>query len=993
MRTTNSPSWRGKIVAARVTTPPVPNSPFRESRLAKLPAMAIPTITIFCSSPPRMRQIQFLVTAILVLLVAGAFGLFGVYQHFADEVPGFAQLQNYQPTVATRVHAGDGRLMAEYAKQKRVFVPIKAIPPRLISAVLAAEDREFYSHGGVNPAAIARATLTNLLHAGSGKRQIGASTITQQVAKNILLSNEYSYTRKIKEIILAIRMDQAMSKDRILELYLNEIYFGRGAYGVAEAALTYFNKSLDQLTVPECAYLAALPKGPENYDPSRHYKAALDRRNYVIEGMRETGAITPIEATAALAEPITLHGRTESEVFSSPYFNEEVRRELIAHFGQDLVYQGGLSVRTSLDPVLQTYADQALRDGLIAYDRRHGYRGPIGHIDVDAIWPHHLAAVATPAGAAPWRLAVVLNVRAAGAEIGFVDGSRGVMPMSEIAWARPNKEDQRVGAAPTRADQVLHQGDVVLTEAVTEQAASVDPAKRKRKTPAPVAKAGRQVWALRQIPNVSGAIVVIDPHTGRVLALSGGYSYDMSQFDRATQAYRQMGSSIKPFMYLAALDNGMTPSTLILDAPVAIEQGPGLPLWRPNNFETNEYLGPAPLRVAIEKSINTMTVRMAATIGIDKIAPYVERLGIMDKMPAQYSMVLGAGQTTPLRLTAAYAMLVNGGKRILPSLIDRVQDGQGKTVFRHDNRDCPRCADYAWALPDEVPDLPDERDQLIDPGTAYQMVNILRGVVQRGTAAGSVGSKLDFPVAGKTGTTNEAKDTWFVGFTPDLVAGVYVGFDQPRTLGPDEQGAHVAAPVFAEFMADAMKDKAITDFRVPPGVRLVRVDPTTGQYASAGERNYIWEAFKPGTEPTPDGLVVQGGSGVETIPADASLPMTDEPPTQLPQTPGVEPLIGVPGEAAAPAAPAIDPNAPIDTNAPPDTPPPVAASPPKAVTTSVPPAPPSTAPPTVSPGSPAPNAPAVPSASPQPATTPAPAPTGPAIVPSSGGSGGSGGLY
>ncbi len=918
-----------------------------------------------------MRQIQFLLTAILVLLVAGAFGVFGVYEHFADQVPDFAQLQNYQPTVATRVHAGDGRLMAEYAKQKRVFVPIKAIPPRLISAVLAAEDREFYSHGGVNPAAIARATLTNLMHVGSGKRQIGASTITQQVAKNILLSNEYSYARKVKEVILAIRMDQAMSKDRILELYLNEIYFGRGAYGVAEAALTYFNKSLDQLTIPECAYLAALPKGPENYDPARHYKPAIDRRNYVIEGMREIGAITPAEATAAMAEPITLHGRTEGEVFNSPYFNEEVRRELIAHFGQDLVYQGGLSVRTSLDPALQAYADQALRDGLIAYDRRHGYRGPIGHIDVDAIWPHHLAAVVTPAGAAPWRLAAVLSVRGEGAEIGFVDGSHGVMPMSQLAWARPTKDDQRVGAFPTRADQVLHQGDVVLTEAVTEEAAAAKPAKRKRKgqpavTAAPATSGGRTVWALRQIPNVSGAIVVIDPHTGRVLALSGGYSYDMSQFDRATQAYRQMGSSIKPFMYLAALDNGMTPSTLILDAPVAIEQGPGLPLWRPNNFETNEYLGPAPLRVAIEKSINTMTVRMASAIGIDKIAPYVERLGIMNKMPAQYSMVLGAGQTTPLRLTTAYAMLVNGGKRVLPSLIDRVQDGQGRTIFRHDNRDCPHCSDFAWAPPGEVPDLPDEREQLIDPGTAYQMVNILRGVVQRGTAAGAVGSKLDFPVAGKTGTTNDAKDTWFVGFTPDLVAGVYVGFDQPRTLGPDEQGAHVAAPIFAEFMGNAMKDKPITDFRVPPGVRLVRVNPANGQYASAGERNYIWEAFKPGTEPTPDGLVVQGGTGVETLPADANVPMTDEPATQLPETPGVEPLTGVPGQPAQPGPP-VDPNAPIDPNAPPDSAPPPDAG--------------------ATPAMPAPGATSTPP------TGSSPPPTGPAIVPSTGSSGGSGGLY
>jgi penicillin-binding protein 1A len=923
-----------------------------------------------------MRQIQFLLSAILVLALIAAFGVYGVYNHYADEVPDFAQLQGYAPTVTTRVQAGDGRLMAEFAKQKRVFVPIDAIPPRLKDAVLAAEDREFYSHGGVNPAAIARAMLTNVMNLGSGRRQIGASTITQQVAKNILLGNEYSYARKIKEIILAIRMDEAMSKDRILELYLNEIYFGRGAYGVAEAALTYFNKSLDDLTIAECAYIAALPKGPENYDPARHYKAAMDRRNYVIQGMQEIGAITKAEATAAEAEPIVLHGRTDAEIFNSPYFTEEVRRELVDHFGQNAVYDGGLSVRTSLDPKLQRYADQALRDGLIAYDRRHGYRGPVAHIDVDAIWPHHLAAVPTPAGAAPWRLAAVLEVRADGAEIGFVDGARGWMPMSEIAWARPTRPDQHVGPSPTRADQVLNVGDVVLTEAVQEQTAAPKPVRRRHKAQAVVplpTPTGRTVYALRQIPNVSGAIVVMDPHTGRVLALSGGYSYEMSQFDRATQAYRQMGSSIKPFMYLAALDNGMTPSTMILDAPVAIEQGPGLPLWRPHNFESNEYLGPAPLRVAIEKSINTMTVRMASTIGIDKIAPYVERLGIMDKMPAEYSMVLGAGQTTPLRLTTAYAMLVNGGKRILPSLIDRVQDAQGKTIFRHDTRDCPRCGDFDWAAPDEVPDLPDEREQVIDPDTAYQMVNILRGVVQRGTAAASVGGKLDFPVAGKTGTTNEAKDTWFVGFTPDLVAGVYVGFDQPRTLGPDEQGAHVAAPIFAEFMGNAMKDRPIIDFRVPPGVRLVRVDPATGQYASAGERNYIWEAFKPGTEPTPDGLVIQGGAGIETLPSDDNLPMTDEPATEagVAEPPGVEPLTGVPGEPPpADASPEANP-APDQSGVSPDMGEPPPANP-ETPTTDQPPAGQSSSAP-ISP------------TRPQTGT----APSGPAGVPSNG----SGGLY
>ena len=375
------------------------------------------------------------------------------------------------------------------------------------------------------------------------------------------------------------------------------------------------------------------------------------------------------------------------------------------------------------------------------------------------------------------------------------------------------------------------------------------------------------------MPEVSGAIVVLDPHTGRIQALTGGYSYDMSQFDRATQAERQIGSAIKPIAYLAALDNGMTPSTMILDAPVAIQQGPGLPLWRPGNFETNEYRGPTPLRVGIEKSINTMTVRMASIIGIDKIAPYVENLGVMDKMPHEYSMVLGAGETTPLRLTTAYSMIVNGGKKIEPSLIDRVQDRDGKTIFKHDARPCPKCSDFDWPPTGEVPQLDDDRAQVIDPQTAYQMVNIMRGVVERGTGQNSVG-KLPYILAGKTGTTNEAKDTWFVGFSPDLVAGVYVGFDQPRSLGYKEQGATVAAPIFAEFMSKALKDKPSIDFRIPPGIHLVRVDPSTGKFADPGSR-FIWEAFKPDSEPSEDGQVIQGGNGVETLTSDAAPDSVD----------------------------------------------------------------------------------------------------------------------
>jgi penicillin-binding protein 1A len=802
-----------------------------------------------------MRHVKSLLITLTVVLVLGIGAAFVVYQHYAADLPDFQKLADYQPETMTRVHAGDGRLLAEYATEKRIFVPIKAMPPRLIEAVLAAEDREYYKHGGVNPVAIARAMVQDVLRIGSGKRGVGASTITQQVAKNFLLGNEYSIARKVKEAILAVRMEEALSKDRILELYMNENYFGQSAYGIAAASLNYFNKSLDELSTAEAAFLAGVLKGPGNYDPIRHYEAAKGRRDYVIDGMAKIGAITEAEAKAAEAEPIVLKHRDETEIFTAPYFTEEVRRELVQRFGEDAVYKTGLSVRTTLAPFLQTVADKAMHDGLMAYDRRHGWRGPVHHIDLvtdGSGWQRALLTVPVPAGAGHWKLAIVRTLQPDGAEIGLADGGTGVLPMSEMSWARPTLDDQRVGATPKTPDQVVKRGDVVLVEPITA-----------------AEKKGPQ-YTLRQIPNVSGALVALDPHTGRVLAINGGWSYEMSQFNRATQARRQIGSTFKPFAYLAALENGMTPSTLILADPVAIYQGPDLPMWQPRNFEGENGSGPKTLRFAIEKSVNTMTVRMAATIGIDKIAPYIERLGIMDQMPRLPAMVLGAGETTPLRLTAAYGMLVNGGKKITPSLIDRVQDRNGQTIFRHDTRECPRCGDYEWAAAGEMPQLPDEREQVLDPGTAYQMVNILEGVVQRGTAAGAVGAKLKMPLAGKTGTTNGPNDTWFVGFSPDLVVGVYVGFDQPRELGSGEQGARTAAPIFTDFMTVALKDKPPVAFRIPPGIRLARVNPTTGKLAEPGERNVIWEAFKPGAEPSDQ--VIDGGEGMEAVAPDDAAP-------------------------------------------------------------------------------------------------------------------------
>jgi penicillin-binding protein 1A len=796
------------------------------------------------------RIIKVFVVLGIVLAVLGG-GFIGLaYWHFSRDLPDYQQLADYEPPIVTRVHAGDGRLLAEYASERRIFVPISAIPPRVVDAFLAAEDKNFYSHHGVDFASILRAALTNFEHVGSNRRPVGASTITQQVAKNFLLTSEVSLERKIKEALLALRIEQVLSKDRILELYLNEIYLGGGAYGVAAAALNYFNKSLDELTVEEAAFLGALPKAPNNYNPQRFPEAAKARRDWVIGRMREDGYITAAQEAAAVATPIVTRRREETEMVSAPYFAEEVRRELLQRYGEKGLYQAGLSVRTSLDPNLQAIADRSLRAGLISYDRRHGWRGPVAHIDAPVQdWSQKLAAIASPPGAGDWRLAVVLATDGEGASIGLAGDVRGRIPFAELRWARAELPDQRVGAPPKLAADVVKPGDVVLVEKLS-------------------ADAKQSLYALRQIPEVSGALVSMDPHTGRVLAMAGGYSYEMSQFNRATQAKRQPGSAFKPFVYLTALENGFTPSTLILDAPFVADQGPGLPKWKPTNYNTTSFSGPTPLRIGVEQSKNMMTARLGAVVGLDKVAQTVETFGILDHMPLQYAMLLGAGETTPLRLATAYAMLVNGGKRVTPSFIDRVQDREGKTIARADTRECPDCSGIAWHG-QAPPQLPDTRETVVDAASAYQIVSILQGVVERGT--GRVVASVGKPLAGKTGTTNDYQDNWFMGFSPDLVAGVYVGFDNPRTLGEREEGAHNAAPIFRDFMAAALKDKPATAFRIPPGIRLVRVNAATGQLARPGDRTVIYEAFKPGTEPNGGDSVVVSGQGL-TEPAGATMP-------------------------------------------------------------------------------------------------------------------------
>jgi penicillin-binding protein 1A len=758
-------------------------------------------------------------------MIGGGFAGLTIW-YFGRDLPDYQQLANYQPPITTRVLAGDGRLLAEYATERRVFVPISVMPKRVIAAFLAAEDKNFYSHHGVDPISMLRAAVTDIGRWHSARRPIGASTITQQVAKNMLLTNELSIERKIKEVLLATRIDDALPKDRILELYLNEIYLGSGAYGVASAALTYFDKPLDELTLGEAAFLAGLPKAPNNYNPVRFPQAARWRRDIVLDQMQEAGFATTAEVTAAKADPVVVRHREDTALTNAPYFAEEVRRELVARFGEKMVYEGGLTVRTSLDGRLQQDADKTLRDGLIAFDRAHGgWRGPVDHIEPGGDWTAKLAEQPLPPGANAmnWQLAMVQRTDAEGAEIGFKDGSIGRIPFAQMRWAQPLREDGNLGPFPRSAADVVKPGDVIMVEPLPEPPEPVKKTVLRGKTvEAAIPARPVPLYNLCQIPDVSGALVSIDPHTGRVLAMSGGFSFEISQFNRATQAHRQPGSAIKPFVYLTAMEHGFTPSTLVLDGPLSLDQGPGLPPWTPGNYESDSYRGPTPLAEALAHSLNTVAARLGALLGMEAIGENIEAFGIMDHMPREYSMTLGAGETTPLRLTAAYAMLADGGKKLTPTLIDSVQDRNGVTIFRADQRPCDGCRDVEWDH-QPPPVIPDTREQIADPQSTYQVVQMMQGVVQHGTGAkvAAVGK----PIAGKTGTTSEWRDAWFVGFTPNLAAGVYVGYDNHDSLGRGQQAAVVSAPMFRDFMMTALKDAPATEFRIPPGLQMVRVNP------------------------------------------------------------------------------------------------------------------------------------------------------------------------
>ncbi|MDI9348382.1 MAG: penicillin-binding protein 1A [Candidatus Symbiobacter sp.] len=764
--------------------------------------------------------------------------------YFSKSLPATYTLTNYQPSVVTRIHAGDGRLIAEFASEKRVFVPISSIPKRVIWTFIAAEDKDFYQHSGIDPRGIARATLSNIFNIFSNRRPEGGSTITQQVAKNFLLSNEISFTRKIKEILLALRIEKNMTKDHILELYLNEIYLGGGSYGVAAAAIWYFNHSLEQLTIGETAFLAALPKAPNNYNPTLYPDRALERRNWVIGRMVEQGLITNDEANKAYAEPLVIREKSPGESVQAEYFAEEVRRELVQRYGESVLYKGGLTARTSLDPRLQQIADRVFHNALVAYDMRHNYRGPFARGSAGNLVERLINLPSLPI-LPSWDVAGVSRVDAKGVDLLVKRGLQtpiiGRMNWENMEWAKnsqiQNDENGDSNIVPkfSKATDVFRPGDLIYVEKLD-------------------GKAGQ--YSLRQIPEITGGMLALDPHTGRVLALVGGWSFDLSEFDRAVQAFRQPGSSFKPFVYMAALDNGMTPSTIVLDAPF-VQDMPDGSKWNPANFG-EKFIGPAPMRLGIEQSRNLMTVRIAQAIGMDKVAEYAEKFGVVDRMKPELAIAIGAADTTLMRMVTAYGMIVNGGKKITPSLIDRVQDHTGRTIYKADTRPCPGCNQLnQFGTPPEIPDV---RKQIVEPTTAYQMVSMMQSVVTRGTGA-AIGAALRRPLAGKTGTTNDFTDAWFVGFSPDLVVGVYFGFDKPTSLGNLESGSRLAVPVFRDFMAEALKNTPPIPFRIPTGIKLVRINPETGALAD-GSGKSIYEAYKSGTEPRPgDNNNVGGGGG------------------------------------------------------------------------------------------------------------------------------------
>ena len=742
--------------------------------------------------------------SIFGIILLGLLFVFSTLWYFSSDLPDYKILSSYKPPISSRVHSGQGQLIAEYALQKRFFIPYESIPKNVIYSFLSAEDKNFFSHPGVDAKSITRAIVKNTKNIFSNKRLEGASTITQQVAKNFLLTNEVSIKRKIKEAILAFRIERAYSKERIMELYLNQIYLGEGTYGIAAASLEYFDKAVSELNYEEAAMLAALPKAPSKYNPYKSKKIAKTRRDFVLKNLYENSYINESEYKNLINKKIRIKKRKIELLEEANFYTEEVRRIISDTYGYDNLYKGGLSIRTPMNSDYQKESVYALRKGLESYDKRHGWRGPITNI-VSKNWKNQIEKFIIDKSL-QWRLAKVIEVNKLSIKIETEDSEIGFINFKNVSWTRKKS-----------FDDILKLDDIIYVE-----------------------KIKKDKWSLKQLPKINGAIVVMDPYTGRVLAMSGGFSYNLSEFNRATQAKRQPGSAFKPFVYAAALENGFTPSTLILDAPFVMDQGEGLKTWKPENYGKKFY-GPSTLRTGIEKSRNLMTVRVAQKVGFEQISKVANSFGIYNHVPELLSVSLGSAETTLVRLTNAYCTFVNGGKKVDPIFIDRVQDRRGKTIFNSDKRKCMGCKEISY-LEEKIPFIEDNKAQIISPETAYQMTSLMEGVVKRGT--GRKLRNLNIPLAGKTGTTNKNMDAWFLGFTSKLVIGVYVGFDVPKSLGKYETGAKAALPIFKTFIEKVVKKKDARPFKIPKNINLVLVDAETGMKADINTKKVIYESFK-----------------------------------------------------------------------------------------------------------------------------------------------------
>jgi penicillin-binding protein 1A len=745
------------------------------------------------------------IKAAVVIFVLCIMFLFSTLWYFSSDLPDYKILANYKPPISSRVHSGEGQLISEYALQKRLFIPYESIPKKVIYSFLSAEDKNFFSHPGIDAKSITRAVIKNLKNYFAKKRLEGASTITQQVAKNFLLTSEVSLKRKIKEAILAFRIERSYSKERIMELYLNQIYLGQGTYGIAAASLEYFDKAVNDLNYEEAALLAALPKAPSKYNPYKSIETAKLRRNFVLKNLYENLYINEIEYKKFKKKEVKTKKRKIKLFEDANFYSEEVRRIVNKNYGYDNLYKGGLSIRTPLKSSYQIEALKALREGLEEYDRRHGWRGPITNLAIKD-WKKNVKKFITDESL-EWQLAKVIKVNKLSADIETLDSKFGSLDFNSMQWTRKKS-----------FEEILKLNDIIYI-------------KKNKKN---------NKWQLKQLPIVNGSIVVMDPFTGRVLAMSGGFSFKLSEFNRATQAKRQPGSAFKPFVYAAALENGFTPSTLVLDAPFVMEQGKGLKTWKPENYGKKFY-GPSTLRVGIEKSRNLMTVRVAQEVGFEKISEIMNSFGIYKDVPELLSVSLGSAETTLLQLTNAYCSFVNGGKKVKPIFIDRIQDRRGKTIFNSDKRICIGCEEISY-LKEEVPLIQDNRKQIISPETAYQVTSMMEGVIKRGT--GRKLKNLNLVLAGKTGTTNNNMDAWFIGFTSKLVIGVYVGFDEPKSLGKYETGAKAALPIFKKFVKNVVKKKDATPFKVPKSINLVMVDAETGLQPDTNTKKIIYESFK-----------------------------------------------------------------------------------------------------------------------------------------------------